>query len=52
MIELRSVNNKVRPVIAISSAKKAELTISSKLLKIAILPSLNSQQQGGENHAQ
>ncbi|KJG39864.1 hypothetical protein UA32_06050 [Photobacterium angustum] len=52
MIELRSVNNKVRPVIAISSAKKAELTISSKLLKIAILPSFNRQQQGGENHAQ
>ncbi|MCG3865813.1 MULTISPECIES: YfiR family protein [unclassified Photobacterium] len=52
IIELRSVNNKVRPVIALSSAKKSELTISSKLLKIAILPSLNSEQQGGDNHAQ
>lgn len=51
MIELRSVNNKIRPVIALSSIKKSEITISSKLLKIAILPSVNTPQQGGEHHA-
>ncbi|SMY35127.1 YfiR family protein [Photobacterium andalusiense] len=51
MIELRSINNKVRPVIALPSVKKSEITISSKLLKIAILASVNDTQQGGKNHA-
>ncbi|OBU17138.1 hypothetical protein AYY19_13165 [Photobacterium aquimaris] len=51
MIELRSVNNKIRPVIALPSVKKSDITISSKLLKIAILPSVTNPQQGGQHHA-
>ncbi|GAA06749.1 DUF4154 domain-containing protein [Photobacterium leiognathi subsp. mandapamensis] len=43
MIELRSMDNKVRPAIALVNAKRAKLSISSKLLKIAILPKLETQ---------
>ncbi|PSV20953.1 DUF4154 domain-containing protein [Photobacterium leiognathi subsp. mandapamensis] len=47
MIELRSMDNKVRPAIALTHAKKAELLISSKLLKIAILPTLEKDDHKG-----
>lgn len=47
MIELRSVEQRVRPVIALSASKKADLSISSKLLKISILAS-KQQKEGGQ----
>ncbi|WP_305842501.1 YfiR family protein [Photobacterium leiognathi] len=47
MIELRSMDNKVRPAIALVNAKRAKLSISSKLLKIAILPKLGTQPEKG-----
>lgn len=39
MIELRSVTKRVKPAIALDNVKRGQLTISSQLLRIALLPS-------------
>ncbi|MGF1730091.1 YfiR family protein [Photobacterium kasasachensis] len=44
MIELRAVNNRIKPAIAIDNVTKGELTISSRLLRIALPP---TRQKGG-----
>lgn len=39
MIELRSVKKRVKPAIALDNVKRGQITISSQLLRIALLPS-------------
>lgn len=46
MIELRSVNNRIKPAIALDNVTKGQLTISSRLLRVALPP---SDRKGGIN---
>ncbi|WP_175577510.1 YfiR family protein [Photobacterium proteolyticum] len=45
MIELRATKNRIKPAIAIDNVTKGQLTISSRLLRIALPP---SGQKGGQ----